>query len=332
MNPIKINLYFGLNKNQMSKNKRLTLFGYSILLLFIVIFIDVQFFYQRQFDQSSQLSQSSTNPSIIARGEYLVYGPGRCADCHGDVSKRSEIAKGVKVDLSGGFYEDIYLGRISFPNITPDHETGIGLFSDEMISRFIRTGINHRGEYGLPFMNYQTLTPNDLTAIISFLRIQTPIKNKVERSNYNFLGKLALAYFVRPEPVKPIFSDKDITYLQHNKPSIEYGRYLVEALGSCRECHTNRNLKTGDYIGDFYSGGMPFEHSNKSELNVISPSLRPDKNSKYIAGFDKESFIKRMQAGQLKEWSPMPWGPFSRITTSDAESIYKYLSSLTPEK
>lgn len=316
----------------MPKKQLLPLCGYTTLLLLIVLFIDVQFFYQRQFEQVFQSSQSSLDPSLIARGEYLVSGPGRCADCHGDVSKRGEISAGDKVALSGGFYEDIYLGRISFPNITPDKETGIGALSDEMLSGFIRTGINHRGEYGLPFMNYQSISPRDLTAIISFLRIQTPVKHYVERNSYNFLGKLALAYFVRPEPAKAIFTDKNITYLQQQGPSIEYGRYLAESLGSCRECHTNRNLKTGDYIGEFYAGGMPFEHFENPELNIVSPSLRPDKTTQKIVGFNKEEFIKRLQAGKLTEWSPMPWGPFSRITASDAESIYMYLSSLATEK
>ena len=300
-------------------------FVYLALLVMLVALFDITFCYQRQFDLPIEHIDASADRDIIARGEYLVYGPARCADCHGDVNQREEIAAGNKVSLSGGFSEDIFLGTIVFPNITPDEDTGIGRLSDGEIARFIRTGINHRGEYGLPFMNYHTVSRSDLIAILSFLRAQPPVRNRVARSSYNFLGKLALAYFIRPESQGAIYSS-DIT----REPSVEYGRYLAEALGSCRGCHTNRSLKTGKYLGHAYAGGMLFEHPDNSELNVVSPSLRPGPGTNTVATYTREAFVKRMQAGLLLSWSPMPWGPFSRMSTSDLEAVYIYLSSLDP--
>lgn len=291
--------------------------------LLLVILVDIQFFYQRQFDAPYPELQSTTDSQVIARGEYLAYGPARCADCHGDSIQRDAIAAGEKVPLSGGFYEDIYLGKVVFPNITPDQETGIGDLSDTQIARFFRTGINHRGEYGLPFMNYQQLGDADLIAILSFLRSQAPVRHEVEPSRYNFLGKLALAYFIRPELPEPVFPDT-----LPRTASIEYGRYLTEAMGSCRECHTNRSLKTGEYLGAFYAGGMPFEHPEDPGLSVVSPSLLPDPDTGKVAGYDKQAFVERMQAGQLRPWSPMAWGPYSRMTVTDLEAIYLYLASL----
>ena len=285
--------------------------------------IHISFFYQRYYDLPITDFETSDDVAVISRGEYLVYGPGRCADCHGDVTQRAAIARGERVVLSGGFYEDIFLGKIVFPNITPDNTTGIGLLSNGEIARFFRTGVNHRGEYGLPFMNYHRISQDDLIAIISFLRWQKPVSHKVEQHRYNFLGKLAMAYFIHPEKNQPPWPN-----IEDKKPSVKYGHYLVETLASCRECHTNRSLITGSYLSEFYAGGMPFEHSSEPHLSVTSPSLIPSPETGKIAGFTKQQFISRMQAGQLLTWSPMPWGPYSRMTENDIESIYLYLSTL----
>lgn len=292
-----------------------------------LLLFDINVNYQRSFDAPFPTLTASTDPEKIARGDYLVYGPARCADCHGDPSQRPAIAAGKKAPLSGGFFEEIFLGTIRFPNITPDLETGIGRLTDEQIARFMRTGINHSDAYGLPFMNYQRLSNADLVAILSFLRAQAPVGNAVEPTSYNFFGKLALAYFIRPEKREAAFAD--------NIPataSIEYGRYLAEGMGSCRECHTRRSLKTGAYLGEFYAGGMVFDYPEKPELNLVSPGLLPDPVTGKVAGMNKEEFVARMQSGLVLPWSPMPWGPFSRMTEADLEALYLYFSSLEPAR
>lgn len=295
----------------------------AVVVAIIAVMVDVSFFYQRHFDVPLPNITLSTDPSTIARGEYLVYGPGRCADCHGAVQQRVAIESGEKVLLSGGFYEDIYLGKIVFANITPDNETGIGKLSDADLFRFMRTGINHKNEYGLPFMDYRSVSDDDLLAIISFLRSQKPVHHNVEPSRYNFLGKIALAYFVRPEKESLVFPS-DIA----QGATIEYGRYLVEGIGACRGCHTQRSLYTGEYTGNDFEGGMLFEHKDNSILNVISPDLTPNLVNRTIAGYSKESFSKRMQGGLKKPWSPMPWGAYSRMSETDIEAIFCYLLSL----
>ncbi len=299
--------------------------GYAIFLAIVVaLILDINFFYLRKFDTTTAVDiQASEYTEIIQRGAYLVYGPARCADCHGDPAQREAIARGEIVPLSGGLGEDIYLGNIRFPNITPDKETGIGALSDAQLAYFFRTGINHRGEYGLPFMNNQNISDDDLLAIISFLRSQKPVKNEVEPSSYNFLGKLALAYFIRPKEQSAVWESTP-----EEKPSVENGRYIVEAVASCRECHTNRSLITGEYQGAFYAGGMVFDYPDNPDWNTVSPGLIPEPDTSTIAGFSKEQFIARMQAGRLRPWSPMPWGPYSRMKQEDIESIYLYLSTL----
>lgn len=286
---------------------------------------DIQWNHPRRFDAPLIDIRASSDPQTIARGDYLVHGPARCADCHGDARQRDAIARGEKVPLSGGIHEDTLLGRIVFPNITPDPETGIGRLSDGQIARFLRTGINHRGEYGLPFMDYRTISPADLLAIVSFLRAQPPVRHEVPASRYNFLGKLTLRWFLAPGNPGPVYADAI-----RQQQGIPRGRYLAEALASCRDCHTRRSMITGAYVGEFYEGGLAFEAPEDEREGVTSPSLRPDAKGR-IAGFDREQFVARMRAGSTRSWSPMPWGPYSGMTEADLDAIYLYLASLHPE-
>ena len=47
--------------------------------------------YRKTWDVPLPATRASTDSSAIARGRYIVYGPGRCADCHSPDSTRREI-------------------------------------------------------------------------------------------------------------------------------------------------------------------------------------------------------------------------------------------------
>ena len=45
----------------------------------------------------------STDPAVLARGEYLVYGPAHCVECHGgSFDALEKLSEGVQVPLRGG--------------------------------------------------------------------------------------------------------------------------------------------------------------------------------------------------------------------------------------
>jgi hypothetical protein len=45
----------------------------------------------------------STDPAVLARGEYLIYGPAHCVACHGAFATPEQHLEGAKVPLSGGY-------------------------------------------------------------------------------------------------------------------------------------------------------------------------------------------------------------------------------------
>ena len=69
---------------------------------------------------------------------------------------------------------------LTAPNLTPDPETGIGTWTDDMLARAIREGISHDGRTLFPIMPYQKfrhLSDEDLASIVVYLRSLPPIRN-----------------------------------------------------------------------------------------------------------------------------------------------------------
>lgn len=89
---------------------------------------------------------ASTDSSLIARGEYLVYGPAHCAFCHAPISEFPRLNAGEKVSMSGGFDFVLPLGVVHAPNITTDVETGIGAFTDKELARAMCHGVKRNGQ------------------------------------------------------------------------------------------------------------------------------------------------------------------------------------------
>ena len=73
---------------------------------------------------------------------------------------------------------------ISYPiNLTPDEDTGIGIWTDEMFTKALRTG-RHMGTSRpilppMPWQMYANLKDSDLKALFAYLKALPPIKNRV---------------------------------------------------------------------------------------------------------------------------------------------------------
>lgn len=271
---------------------------------------------------------SSKDSTIIARGEYLVYGPAHCASCHVPMDRFAEVEAGAKLPLTGGWEIDMVPGVFRATNITPDMETGIGKLSDPQIARALRYSVSHKDEFIMPFMAFQEMSDDDLTAIISFLRSQEAIRNEVEPSKLSFIGKTGLALgMVKPEgPIKP--PPRSVL----RDTSIEYGAYFARSVAGCYNCHTERDMKSGEFVGAPFAGGMRFAGDGLSQgYSFISPNITPDREGGIMATWDETAFITRMQAGRMHTGSPMPWGAYSQTDEADLKALYRYLMTIEPE-
>ena len=99
----------------------------------------------------------------------------------------------------------------------------------------------------------------------------------------------------------------------------------------CFGCHTQRDLKTGAFIGPDYGGGFVFApDAFTNGYSFVSPNLTPHKGTGIISEWTEEMFLERFRSGRTQQYSPMPWGAYSRMEEVELRAVYKYLRSLDP--
>ncbi|MFL6244907.1 MAG: c-type cytochrome [Thermoanaerobaculia bacterium] len=139
--------------------------------------------------------------------------------------------------LTGGNIFTLPLGTFYTPNLTPDRETGIGRRKDGELARILRYGVRADGRAALPFMEFHEMSDDDLQAVISFLRSQPAIRNKVRQHEPTFLGKAILAFVMKPIGPK---STPPVT-APAEEATVERGEYMANNLAGCVACHTKRS-------------------------------------------------------------------------------------------
>ena len=301
------------------------------LLVLVVLVAGLLIFIFATWDNKNNAPYSdiraTADSTVIARGKYLAFGPAHCASCHVPMDKIAEVDKGLEIPLSGGWELTIPPGTFRARNLTPDKETGIGKLTDSEVARVLRYSVGHDGRTIFPFMPFQEMSDEDITAIISFLRSQKPVKNFIKPTEYSFLGKAVMAFgLIKPAaPVNP--PPKSVAI----DSTILNGSYLANNVANCVGCHTQRDLKTGKFTGPPFAGGFQMEADEFSKgFAFVSPNLTSDKETGVLTNWSESTFVNRFKSGRVQQHSPMPWGFFSRMNEVDLKAVYKYLKSLEP--
>jgi mono/diheme cytochrome c family protein len=299
----------------------------GIVLVVAILVSYVLLSWDKTFEAPLPDITASTDSAMIAHGKHLVYGPGHCGVCHVPMADISKAENGEHLPLVGGWELTIPPGTFRAPNITPDEETGIGKMTDGELARVLRHSVKPDGKLMVPFMPFQNMSDYDITSIISFLRQQEPVKNKVEPSEYTFLGKALIAFgAIKPEgprgtPPKMVIPEA----------TASYGEYMVKDVANCYFCHSEIDMKSGKIIGpplagkavfgpDVFTGGRVF----------VSPNLTPDKETGIIADWTEDKFVERFTQGRILDGTPMPWGAFMEMNETEVKAIYRYLNSIDP--
>ncbi|MBX2961235.1 MAG: cytochrome C [Cyclobacteriaceae bacterium] len=287
--------------------------------------------YDRKFDAPYPDIQASTDSAMIARGKYLAYGPAHCSFCHAPMSEFQRVDKGGEAPLKGGFDFKMPFGNMFAPNITPDEETGIGKLTDGQIARALRYGVARDGRAIIDMMPFYDMSDDDLKAVISFLRSQEPIHNPRPKHELNLMGKAVFSFLIKP------MGDGDVPPSPAPDSTAAYGAYIANSIANCGGCHTPRDMMTGAYTGPEFSGGNKFEIIDENGnivkgKHVMTPNITPDKETGRMADWTQQDFIKRFRDGRAIPGTPMPWGPFSRMSDMELIALYKYLQTVAPAR
>jgi mono/diheme cytochrome c family protein len=315
------------------------LFGLSIVVVILVFaVVGLAFYVTRTWDKVWEAPlpdvQVSKYPEAIKRGEYLVYGPAHCVECHSTGDSLDWLGEGVKLPLSGGLRLVLGpLGAVYGANLTPDSETGIGRYSDAQIARMMRWSVRPDGHASVePLMPFGNMSDDDLKAIISYLRAQPAVRNPVPPNQWRLMGKIvkSLSGTFKPRttinapPTAPV---ENVTR--------ERGEYLARFVANCIGCHTPRGQMTFAATGPEFSGGFDMEPrlvpGADPKIWFRTPNLTPAPGSSLLKFPDRETFIARFQrGGRQYPGSAMPWETFARMSTNDLGALYEFFRSLPP--
>jgi mono/diheme cytochrome c family protein len=111
----------------------------------------------------------------VEYGEYMANAVAHCMECHTTFGPQ-----GAMFDThlgAGGFAFHGPWGTVVAPNITSGPE-GVGKWTDEDLAALITTGVRPDGSAMLPPMpygNFAAMTPEDLAAVILYLRSVPPL-------------------------------------------------------------------------------------------------------------------------------------------------------------
>ncbi len=257
----------------------------------------------------------------LERGRYLVDSVNGCFGCHTDQDWSKPGAPPVAGrEGSGHVWADQDLPWLVAPNITPDKETGVGNWSDDVLARAIREGIGHDGRTLFPMMpypHYREMSDEDLASIIVYLRTVPPVRNQLPVTKIPF----PLNYLTHNLP-QPITTPVTADIASPEKR----GKYLV-SMAACTDCHTPQE-KGQPIAGMEFAGGFLF-HEPKGD--VISTNISPAASG--IAYYNDATFIQALRQGKVGARplrASMPWYFFGKMTDDDLKSIFAYLKTVKP--
>ena len=199
------------------------------------------------------------------RGAYIAKAGG-CVGCHTEDSQDA-------TPFAGGRALKTPFGTFYGPNITPHRDAGIGRWSEADFMRAMRRGVRPDGANYFPAFPYPSFTAigdDDLRDLWAYLRSITPsgAANRPHDLGFPFGWRPLVSVwnwlFFTPGPLR---SDPSLS------PALNRGRYLVQALGHCGECHTPRNFLGGPKKGSLLAGARTPE--GKKVPNLTPTRLKP---------------------------------------------------------
>jgi mono/diheme cytochrome c family protein len=268
--------------------------------------------------------------SPAERGFYLVNTIMACGNCH---TPRDADGKPIaERAFSGGQTFVTPAFTATAPNITPDPETGIGSWSDAEIKRALVTGM--RPDHGhlagvalaaiMPANFYKALLPDDLDAVVFYLRSVKPIRNAVPEPVYH-------------APVhRDSYPDAEAGFDQAMfADPVRRGAYLVTT-GHCMECHSAWSRGVSDFKTGLGRGGRVFpprEGAPQGTPISTAANITSDPAAGIGAWTDPE-IGRAIRQGIARDGRtlkpPMAYAYYAGLKDADLADIIAYLRTVPP--
>lgn len=289
--------------------------------LFVVVVVAAAAFlalaWRSEIEPLANAGEQEFDGALLDRGAQLA-AVGNCIACHTVPGGKS---------FAGGLPLPTPFGTVYSTNITPDPETGIGLWSEEAFRRAMREGVDRNGRHlypAFPYDHFTRVTDEDNRALYAYLMTREPVRAEAPENELVFpLGfRPILAGW------KLLFLDEGV-YQPVEGQSAEWNRgaYLAEGLGHCGGCHTPRNALGAEDPDRHFMGG-------EAEGWV---GYAIDENSPAPIPWDVESLAFYLRNG-WHELHGVSRGPMAEVTGNlgalpdeDVRAIAVYVASLMGE-
>ena len=177
------------------------------------------------------------------------------------------------------------------------------------------------------------MAQEDLNALIAYLKTLKPVKKATPEleSRAPFIRNLGIPIYLK------IFGRFSDSPAQAPKSGIERGRYLVERVSLCGDCHTPRN-SIGVPQQSLYLAGAG---EKIGPLGAAVPNITPDKETG-IGEWKREDIAELLRSGTKPDLDNVqglmhevvegtPYG-YKDMKKEDALAIADYLKSILPIK
>ena len=255
-----------------------------------------------------------------AHGERIFWTAG-CASCHA-----ADEAEGPdRLILSGGRAFPSDFGTFYAPNISMDPDHGIGAWTEAEFLSAVMRGVSPEGQHyypAFPYTTYARAGMTDLQDLWAFIQTlpadATPSRD--HDVGFPFSIRRTLGGW------KLLFASEDWV-MQGDDLSAEVlrGRYLVESLGHCGECHTPRNALGGLDLANWLAGAP--NPSGEGRIPNITPAALTWSASD-IANYLRDGFTPDFDSagGEMVEVI----ANMAHLPDADRAAIAAYLRALPP--
>ncbi|WP_121631538.1 cytochrome c [Tropicibacter alexandrii] len=244
-----------------------------------------------------------------------VFTAAGCASCHHAPQSEDKLV------LAGGqpFASDF--GTFYAPNISPS-DAGIGGWTVADLAGALTQGVSPDGQHyypAFPYTSYAKMEPQDVADLHAYMQTlpASDVASKPHDVGFPFNIRRSLGGW------KLLFFSDDYVMEASDEAGGARGRYLVETLAHCAECHTPRN-PLGGLDKAMWMGGAP----NPSGQGTI-PRLTPDKltwSAEDIAYYLESGFTPEYDSvgGHMAEVVDN----FSKLSAEDRLAVAQYIKAL----
>ena len=252
----------------------------------------------------------------------LVFAAAGCSSCH-------SAKDGDPLVLSGGRAFASDFGTFYAPNISPDPENGLGRWTLAEFATAVTKGVSPKRQHyfpAFPYTTYQNMELADVADLFAYLKT-LPVSTTPDRSHdvgFPFSIRRTLGLWKR------LFMPDGFHLPDENLTSAEKrGRYLVEAMGHCTECHTPRNFLGGLKLDRWLAGGP--NPDGKGKIPNITP------HADGIGSWQEIDIVTYLNSGFTPEYDSAGGAMaevvenMKQLPEDDLKAIAAYLAKIEPK-